>query len=107
MASLRFSVVRLKAHTKVLQLFIIILFVVLNSSKIKCRIPSLKYINYNTDNLEYCKTKNDYLEVDTLVYTAAQKYIQDKSCSSICKRTVFKNILNGFPMEVLAKDLKA
>ena len=78
----------------------------LENSTIKCKIPLFDYTSYNTDGLEYCKTKEDALAVETLVYELAIENHVKHVCGTICKRTRYQSILNHLAKRVLSKELQ-
>ena len=38
----------------------------LKDANVKCKVPALRFTRFNTDHLEYCKTKEEALEVEGL-----------------------------------------
>ena len=56
--------------------------------------------------MEYCKTKEEALDVETLVYNLAVKNHANHVCGYICSRTKYPSELNVLSRSVLSKELQ-
>ena len=67
--------------------------------------PVLEYTDFDTSNLEYCKTEDGAREIINLVYDFAQKTQNELLCGQLCNRTVYEFRLNMLSKRVLSKEL--
>ena len=75
-------------------------------TNLPCKNPTLRYTRMNTDHLSYCTTKDEALEVDTIVYNTAIKNLDNKVCEEMCSLTKYTNKINEVAKNALIRDYK-
>ena len=80
----------------------------LQKNTVKCKIPAMDFTHtdFDSSGLEYCKSKEDALEMEGLVYQLAQNTLTENKCGSMCERAIYNSILNTYSTNVLGKELK-
>ena len=60
-----------------------------NYPGIKCIVPALSFIGFNTFDLEYCKTDIEATAQNKLIYVLAQEAQRKNLCQGLCNRTIY------------------
>lgn len=75
------------------------------SSKLKCKVAALLFIDFNSDHLEFCETVEDALAMEGLIYELAQETQTKHLCKLPCDRPIFSSRVNFYSTRVLSKEL--
>ena len=78
----------------------------LTKANLTCKVPALSYTRMKLDHLNYCTTKDDALQVETIIYKTAIKNLKNKVCDKICSFTGYTNKINRNARNALSKEVK-
>ena len=79
----------------------------LQNATVKCKIPAMKWTDYNPEDLDYCSNVEDALKVEYDIYDMAQYIQRIKRCGNeVCNRYVYTSTYTWLSIRTLAKELK-
>ena len=78
----------------------------LMKANLTCKNPALTYTRMNIDHLNYCTTRDEALQVDTIIYKTAIKNLENNVCGQICSFVGYTNKVNRNARNVLSKEIK-
>ena len=78
----------------------------LAKASIKCKVPALRFSRFDTSHLNDCRTKEQALEVEGLIYTVAQENLDKDVCGKICQSIKYNHNLATYGKKVLSKELQ-
>ena len=78
----------------------------LSKANIRCKVPALRFTQFNTDHLDYCTNKEDALEVEGIIYNEAIKNLEKSVCPSLCTTIKYHQFVSLLSKNVLSKELK-
>ena len=78
----------------------------LEKASIKCKVPALRFTRFDTSHLNDCRTKEQALEVEGLIYTVAQENLDKDVCGKMCQSVKYDHDLALYSKKVLSKEIK-